>query len=311
MEALVLPLVRTSIPAAQLITTQNTLFHHRQTGMCGACDPSASLACSSPKAKQAVTPPCHPTGRMHSGWSTTLLLFFLAAAGTTHSSSQSHAAHSSRPLSKPQPPSNPSTSPHADCKSVAPLLASSLTLPDFDDVSLLQSTSSPPSRSLSAAAARAEAAAAAVAAEAEAARAAATTARLAAWGGDPPAACATADSHAFVTWDANASPPRCDPDVCDGATLTDLRDLDGKASVAQICAGPLYDSKRTRACLKDRPLLFLGDSTIHVSHDLAHTFETRAQPLPATCDVGSAACPSATSCACTHRKARSCLLPKP
>ncbi|MEW5316481.1 MAG: hypothetical protein WDW38_007853 [Sanguina aurantia] len=71
------------------------------------------------------------------------------------------------------------------------------------------------------------------------------------------------DSHAFVTWDANASPPRCDPDVCDGATLTDLRDLDGKASVAQICAGPLYDSKRTRACLKDRPLLFLGDSTTH------------------------------------------------
>lgn len=87
-----------------------------------------------------------------------------------------------------------------------------------------------------------------------------------AWGGSPPAACATASPDTLVTWDPNSNPPRCVPDVCGGAVLTDLKDADGKVSVAQICAGPLFDAKRTKACLHDRPVLFLGDSTMHVSH---------------------------------------------
>lgn len=84
-----------------------------------------------------------------------------------------------------------------------------------------------------------------------------------AWGGNPPAECTTAPSDQIVRW--NQASSRCEPDVCGGAVLTDLKDVDGKVSVAQICAGPLFDTRRTIACLKDRPVLFLGDSTMHVS----------------------------------------------
>lgn len=89
--------------------------------------------------------------------------------------------------------------------------------------------------------------------------------REAAWGGNPPSACATAKADTIVTWDTTASPPRCNPDVCGGAVLTDLRDLDGRTNVGQICAGPLFDTKRTQACMKDKRVLFLGDSTMQVS----------------------------------------------
>lgn len=80
-----------------------------------------------------------------------------------------------------------------------------------------------------------------------------------------PAACATAPADAIVRWNATASPPRCDPDVCGGAILTDIRDLDGKTTVAQICAGPLFDTQRTLECLNNTSLLFLGDSTLQAS----------------------------------------------
>lgn len=88
----------------------------------------------------------------------------------------------------------------------------------------------------------------------------------AAWGGGtPPAACATARADTIVIWDKTASPPRCVPDVCGGAKLTDIRDLSGKADGGQICAGPLFDTEHTKACLKDMRVLFLEDSSMHVS----------------------------------------------
>ncbi|MEW5306138.1 MAG: hypothetical protein WDW36_008627 [Sanguina aurantia] len=82
----------------------------------------------------------------------------------------------------------------------------------------------------------------------------------AAWGGNPPAECSTAHPNTIVRWDAKAR--RCRPNVCGGAVLTDIRDLNGKASVRNLCAGPLFDSKRTLKCLKGKNVLFLGDSTL-------------------------------------------------
>lgn len=84
-----------------------------------------------------------------------------------------------------------------------------------------------------------------------------------AWGGPPPNACLTADPDAMVRWDPQAQ--RCEPDICDGAVLTDMRDLDGRARVKNICAGPLYDTNRTTACLSGKNLLFMGESTMQVS----------------------------------------------
>lgn len=84
------------------------------------------------------------------------------------------------------------------------------------------------------------------------------------WGGSPPSACFTADPKTNVTWNSQATPKRCEPDVCGGAVLTDIRGLDGKASVSNLCAGPLFDSKRTLECLRGKSILFLGDSTLQV-----------------------------------------------
>ncbi|MEW5317895.1 MAG: hypothetical protein WDW38_009157 [Sanguina aurantia] len=83
---------------------------------------------------------------------------------------------------------------------------------------------------------------------------------IAAWGGLPPPACLTSDPDVIVTWDPSTK--RCVPDVCDGALLTDIRGLDGRASVRNLCAGPLFDHERTATCLEGQSFLFLGDSTI-------------------------------------------------
>lgn len=85
---------------------------------------------------------------------------------------------------------------------------------------------------------------------------------IAAWGGPPPPACLTSDPDVIVTWDPSTK--GCVPDVCDGALLTDIRGLDGRASVRNLCAGPLFDHVRTAKCLEGQSFLFLGDSTIQV-----------------------------------------------
>lgn len=86
----------------------------------------------------------------------------------------------------------------------------------------------------------------------------------ASWGGFLPRACTTANLTTLVHWDTSVKPHQCQPDVCGGAVLPDIADLDGLASVADLCAGPLYDTPRTRACLRGRNTLFLGDSVLQV-----------------------------------------------
>lgn len=84
------------------------------------------------------------------------------------------------------------------------------------------------------------------------------------WGGTPPLACLTSDPNKSVSWGSKASPKRCVPDVCGGAVLRDIRGLDGRTSVSNLCAGPLFDSSRTLHCLRGKSILFLGDSTLQV-----------------------------------------------
>lgn len=88
------------------------------------------------------------------------------------------------------------------------------------------------------------------------------------WGGLLPRACIKSDPATIVHWDTTVFPHRCKPDVCGNAVLTDIKDLDGKALVADICAGPLFDTQRTKDCLSGKNVLFLGDSTLQASCEI-------------------------------------------
>lgn len=72
----------------------------------------------------------------------------------------------------------------------------------------------------------------------------------------------------LVVWDATAA--RCSPNVCGGAWLPEIADLDGAVPAAMLCDLKLFDTAAARECLQNKRLLLLGDSTMtETAHDLA------------------------------------------
>lgn len=70
-----------------------------------------------------------------------------------------------------------------------------------------------------------------------------------------------------VAWDAEAR--RCVPDVCGGAHLPDLLEVEGRVPAAMLCGMHLRDTAATRACLTNKRIVLLGDSTmLEVGHDI-------------------------------------------
>ena len=58
---------------------------------------------------------------------------------------------------------------------------------------------------------------------------------------------------------------RCVPDVCQGANISQLFDVVGKVPAKAFCHAAnmtVYDSARTRACLRNKRVVLLGDSTM-------------------------------------------------
>lgn len=69
-------------------------------------------------------------------------------------------------------------------------------------------------------------------------------------------------------WDAAAA--RCSLDVCGGAWLPEIADLDGAVPAAMLCDLKLFDTAAARECSQNKRLLLLGDSTMtETAHDLA------------------------------------------
>lgn len=72
-----------------------------------------------------------------------------------------------------------------------------------------------------------------------------------------------------LRWSAQRS--QCDPDVCNGARLSDIPGFLGGVPAQLACSlqHGLFDTRRARRCLADKRLLMLGDSTfVEQMHDL-------------------------------------------
>ena len=66
--------------------------------------------------------------------------------------------------------------------------------------------------------------------------------------------------HEAVSWDPTSG--KCVPDVCKGNNLNEIIGFDKKISVDLLNHINIYDSKKLAACLHNRYMVMLGDSTL-------------------------------------------------
>ena len=71
----------------------------------------------------------------------------------------------------------------------------------------------------------------------------------------------------YVEW--NSTDNKCAPDVCHGSNLLEIAGYNHQMPVSLINSTTLYDTNKTRACLKDKYIVILGDSSMaETTHDI-------------------------------------------
>ena len=71
----------------------------------------------------------------------------------------------------------------------------------------------------------------------------------------------------FVEW--NSTDNKCSPDVCQGSNLLEIAGYNHQIPASLIDSTTVYDTNKTRACLKDKYIVILGDSSMaETTHDI-------------------------------------------
>ena len=71
----------------------------------------------------------------------------------------------------------------------------------------------------------------------------------------------------LIEW--NSTNNKCIPDVCRGSNILEIAGYDKQMPVSLIESTTIYDTNKTRACLKDKYIAMIGDSSlIETTHDI-------------------------------------------
>ena len=71
----------------------------------------------------------------------------------------------------------------------------------------------------------------------------------------------------YVKW--NFTDSKCSPDVCHDSNLLEIAGYNHQIPASLIDSTTLYDTNKTRACLKDKYIVILGDSSMaETLHDI-------------------------------------------